>query len=161
MTYKLHKNENLEVEDVSNKYEISFIAYDFNFDMVYFGDLSSNVKFIEKVLQLGKSYIKQDNFPLFSLDYENNSFENKDKKKKKRNEFLKELDSQTNYDLPYLSMSHDIIKDRNIILYDKGSNVNIQNIHNYDKANKEIDLETDSDFDDLDADYEYKKHNNL
>ena len=161
MTYKLHKNENLEVEDVSNKYEISFIAYDFNFDMVYFGDLSSNVKFIEKVLQLGKSYIKQDNFPLFSLDYENNSFENKDKKNKKRNEFLKELDSQTNYDLPYLSMSHDIIKDRNIILYDKGSNVNIQNIHNYDKANKEIDLEIDSDFDDLDADYEYKKHNNL
>ena len=161
MTYKLHKNENLEVEDVSNKYEISFIAYDFNFDMVYFGDLSSNVKFIEKVLQLGKSYIKQDNFPLFSLDYENNSFENKDKKNKKRNEFLKELDSQTNYDLPYLSMSHDIIKDRNIILYDKGSNVNIQNIHNYDKANKEIDLEIDSDFDDLDADYEYKKNNNL
>ena len=161
MTYKLHKNENLEIEDVSNKYEISFIAYDFNFDMVYFGDLSSNVKFIEKVLQLGKSYVKQDNFPLFSFDYENNSFENKDKKKKKRNEFLKELDSQTNYDLPYLSMSHDIIKDRNIILYDKGSNVNIQNIHNYDKANKEIDLEIDSDFDDLDADYEYKKHNNL
>ena len=161
MTYKLHKNENLEIEDVSNKYEISFIAYDFNFDMVYFGDLSSNVKFIEKVLQLGKSYIKQDNFPLFSLDYENNSFESKDKKNKKRNEFLKELDSQTNYDLPYLSMSHDIIKDRNIILYDKGSSVNIQNIHNYDKANKEIDLEIDSDFDDLDADYEYKKHNNL
>ena len=161
MTYKLHKNENLEVEDVSNKYEISFIAYDFNFDMVYFGDLSSNVKFIEKVLQLGKSYVKQDNFPLFSFDYENNSFENKDKKNKKRNEFLKELDSQTNYDLPYLSMSHDIIKDRNIILYDKGSNVNIQNIHNYDKANKEIDLEIDSDFDDLDADYEYKKHNNI
>ena len=161
MTYKLHKNENLEIEDVSNKYEISFIAYDFNFDMVYFGDLSSNVKFIEKVLQLGKSYVKQDNFPLFSFDYENNSFENKDKKKKKRNEFLKELDSQTNYDLPYLSMSHDIIKDRNIILYDKGSNVNIQNIHNYDKNNKEIDLDIDSDFDDLDADNEYKIHNNI
>ena len=161
MTYKLHKNENLEIEDASNKYEISFIAYDFNFDMVYFGDLSSNVKFIEKVLQLGKSYVKQDNFPLFSFDYENNSFENKDKKKKKRNEFLKELDSQTNYDLPYLSMSHDIIKDRNIILYDKGSNVNIQNIHNYDKNNKEIDLDIDSDFDDLDADNEYKIHNNI
>ena len=161
MTYKLHKNENLEIEDVSNKYEISFIAYDFNFDMVYFGDLSSNVKFIEKVLQLGKSYVKQDNFPLFSFDYENNYFENKDKKKKKRNEFLKELDSQTNYDLPYLSMSHDIIKDRNIILYDKGSNVNIQNIHNYDKTNKEIDLDIDSDFDDLDADNEYKIHNNI
>ena len=159
MTYKLHKNEDLEIEDVSNKYEISFIAYDFNFDMVYFGDLSSNVRFIEKVLQLGKSNIKQDNFPLFSIDYENNIFKNEDNKKRKRNQFLKELESQTNYELPYLSMSHDIIKDRNIILYDKGNNVEIQNIHNYSKTNKEIELDIDSDFDDLDADYEYKKHN--
>ena len=158
MTYKLHKNEDLEIEDVSNKYEISFIAYDFNFDMVYFGDISSNVRFIEKVLQLGQSYIKQENFPLFSLDYENNIYENNDKKIKKRNEFLNELDSQTNYELPYLSMSHDIIKDRNIILYDKGNNVEIQNIHNYNKTNKEINLDIDSDFDDLDADYEYKNH---
>ena len=160
MTYKLHKNENLEIEDVSNKYEISFIAYDFNFDMVYFGDLSSNVRFIEKVLQLGKADIKQDNFPLFSMDYEENVLENKDKKMKKRNIFLKELESQTNYELPYLSMSHDIIKDRNIILYDKGNNVEIQNVHNYNKTNKEINLDIDSDFDDLDADYEYKNHNN-
>ena len=159
MTYKLHKNENLEIEDVSNKYEISFIAYDFNFDMVYFGDLSSNVRFIEKVLQLGKADIKQDNFPLFSMDYEENVLENKDKKMKKRNVFLKELESQTNYELPYLSMSHDIIKDRNIILYDKGNNVEIQNVHNYNKTNKEINLDIDSDFDDLDADYEYKNHN--
>ena len=159
MTYKLHKNENLEIEDVSNKYEISFIAYDFNFDMVYFGDLSSNVRFIEKVLQLGKADIKQDNFPLFSMDYEENVLENKDKKMKKRNIFLKELESQTNYELPYLSMSHDIIKDRNIILYDKGNNVEIQNVHNYNKTNKEINLDIDSDFDDLDADYEYKNHN--
>ena len=159
MTYKLHKNENLEIEDVSNKYEISFIAYDFNFDMVYFGDLSSNVRFIEKVLQLGKADIKQDNFPLFSMDYEENVLENKDKKMKKRNIFLKELESQTNYELPYLSMSHDIIKDRNIILYDKGNNVEIQNVHNYNKTNKEIKLDIDSDFDDLDADYEYKNHN--
>ena len=160
MTYKLHKNENLEIEDVSNKYEISFIAYDFNFDMVYFGDLSSNVRFIEKVLQLGKADIKQENFPLFSMDYEENVLENKDKKMKKRNIFLKELESQTNYELPYLSMSHDIIKDRNIILYDKGNNVEIQNVHNYNKTNKEINLDIDSDFDDLDADYEYKNHNN-
>ena len=159
MTYKLHKNENLEIEDVSNKYEISFIAYDFNFDMVYFGDLSSNVRFIEKVLQLGKADIKQDNFPLFSMDYEENVLENKDKKMKKRNIFLKELESQTNYELPYLSMNHDIIKDRNIILYDKGNNVEIQNVHNYSKTNKEINLDIDSDFDDLDADYEYKNHN--
>ena len=159
MTYKLHKNENLEIEDVSNKYEISFIAYDFNFDMVYFGDLSSNVRFIEKVLQLGKSDTKQENFPLFSLDYEDNILENKNKKIKK-SVFLKELESQTNYELPYLSMSHDIIKDRNIILYDKGNNVEIQNVHNYNKTNNEINLEIDSDFDDLDADYEYKNHNN-
>ena len=158
MTYKLHKNENLEIEDVSNKYEISFISYDFNFDMVYFGDLSSNVRFIEKVLQLGKSYSKQDNFPIFSLDYENNILENGDNKRKKRNIFLKELDSQTNYELPYFSMSHDIIKDRNIILYDKGNNVEIQNIHNYNKINGNINLDIDSDFDDLDADYEFKKN---
>ena len=158
MTYKLHKNENLEIEDVSNKYEISFISYDFNFDMVYFGDLSSNVRFIEKVLQLGKSYSKQDNFPIFSLDYENNILENGDNKRKKRNIFLKELDSQTNYELPYFSMSHDIIKDRNIILYDKGNNVEIQNIHNYNQINGNINLDIDSDFDDLDADYEFKKN---
>ena len=164
MTYKLHKNVDLETEDVSNKYEISFIAYDFNFDMVYFGDLSSNVRFIEKVLQLGKFDIKSENLPLFSFDYENTVLENNNQNKKNnndKNKFIKELNSQVNYDLPYLSMNHDIIKDRNIILYDKGSSVNIQNIHNYDKANKEIDLEIDSDFDDLDADYEYKKHNNL
>ena len=156
ITYKLHKNEDLEIEDVSNKYEISFIAYDFNFDMVYFGDISSNIRFIEKVLQLGKSNIKQNNFPLISFDYDN-IMENTEKKKKKRNEFLKELDSQTNYDLPYFSMSHDIIKDRNIILYDKGKNVEIQNIHNYEQINDKINLDIDSDFDDLDADYEYKK----
>ena len=94
------------------------------------------------------------------MDYEENILENKDKKMKKRNIFLKELESQTNYELPYLSMSHDIIKDRNIILYDKGNNVEIQNVHNYNKTNKEINLDIDSDFDDLDADYEYKNHNN-
>ena len=84
ITYKLHKNEDLEIEDVSNKYEISFIAYDFNFDMVYFGDISSNIRFIEKVLQLGKSNIKQNNFPLISFDYDNNIMENTEKKKKEK-----------------------------------------------------------------------------
>ena len=158
MTYKLHKNDDLEIEDVSNRYEITFISYDFNFDMVYFGDLSSNVRFIEKVLQLGKSYSKQENFPMFSLDYENNILENGDNKRKKRSIFLKELDSQTNYSLPYFSMNHDIIKDRNIILYDKGNNVEMQNIHNYNKINGNINLDIDSDFDDLDADYEFKKN---
>ena len=38
-------------------------------------------------------------------------------------------------------------------------NVEIQKVSNYNKINKEIDLEIDSDFDDLDADYEYKKNN--
>ena len=159
MTYKLHKNVDLETEDVSNKYEISFIAYDFNFDMVYFGDLSSNVRFIEKVLQLGKCDIKSENLPLFSFDYENDLLIKNQNKKDNNNEkdkFLKELDSQINYDLPYLSMNHDIIKDRNIILYDKGENVEIQNIHNYNSMNMEINLDIDSDYDDLDADYEYQ-----
>ena len=159
MTYKLHKNVDLETEDVSNKYEISFIAYDFNFDMVYFGDLSSNVRFIEKVLQLGKCDIKSENLPLFSFDYENDILINNQNKRDNNNEkdkFLKELDSQINYDLPYLSMNHDIIKDRNIILYDKGENVEIQNIHNYNSMNMEINLDIDSDYDDLDADYEYQ-----
>ena len=153
-TYKLHKNVDLEVEDVSNKYEISFIAYDFNFDMVYFGDLSSNVRFIEKVLQLGKLDVKSESLPLFSFDYENSTLENQNNND---NKFLKELDSQKNYELPYLSMNHDIIKDRNIILYDKGENVEIQNIHNYNSMNMEINLDIDSDFDDLDADYDYQK----
>jgi hypothetical protein len=57
-------------------------------------------------------------------------------------------------------MSHDINKDRKFILYDKRNNVEIQNVHNYNKTNNEINLEIDSDFDDLDADYEYKNHNN-
>ena len=144
----------MEVEDVSNKYEISFIAYDFNFDLVYFGDLSSNVRFIEKVLQLGKLDVKSESLPLFSFDYENNVLENQNNND---NKFLKELDSQKNYELPYLSMNHDIIKDRNIILYDKGENVEIQNIHNYNSMNMEINLDIDSDFDDLDADYDYQK----
>ena len=161
MTYKLHKNVDLETEDVSNKYEISFIAYDFNFDMVYFGDLSSNVRFIEKVLQLGKFDVKSENLPLFSFEYENNAFINNQNKNNgnnnEKNKFLKELDSQINYELPYLSMNHDIIKDRNIILYDKGENVEIQDIHNYNNSNLEINLDIDSDFDDLDADYEYLK----
>ena len=161
MTYKLHKNVDLETEDVSNKYEISFIAYDFNFDMVYFGDLSSNVRFIEKVLQLGKFDVKSENLPLFSFEYENNAFINNQNKNNgnnnEKNKFLKELDSQINYELPYLSMNHDIIKDRNIILYDKGENVDIQDIHNYNNSNLEINLDIDSDFDDLDADYEYLK----
>ena len=162
MTYKLHKNVDLETEDVSNKYEISFIAYDFNFDMVYFGDLSSNVRFIEKVLQLGKFDIKSENLPLFSFEYENNILENNQNKKNNnddKNKFIKELNSQVNYDLPYLSMNHDIIKDRNIILYDKGESVEIQNIHNYNSMNLEINLDIDSDFDDLDADYELQKQN--
>ena len=159
MTYKLHKNIDVEIEDVSNKYEITYIAYDFNFDMVYFGDLSSNVRFIEKVLQLGKFNSQKENFPLFSLNYENDIIEKMDKKEIKKNKFLNELDQQTNYELPYFSINHDIIKDRNIILYDKGENVEIQKVSNYNKINKEIDLEIDSDFDDLDADYEYKKNN--
>ncbi len=158
MTYKLHKNIDVEIEDVSNKYEITYIAYDFNFDMVYFGDLSSNVRFIEKVLQLGKFNSQKENFPLFSLNYENDIIEKMDKKEIKKNKFLNELDQQTNYELPYFSINHDIIKDRNIILYDKGENVEIQKVSNYNKINKEIDLEIDSDFDDLDADYEYKKN---
>ena len=159
MTYKLHKNIDVEIEDVSNKYEITYIAYDFNFDMVYFGDLSSNVRFIEKVLQLGKFNSQKENFPLFSLNYENDIIEKMDKKEIKKNKFLNELDQQTNYELHYFSINHDIIKDRNIILYDKGENVEIQKVSNYNKINKEIDLEIDSDFDDLDADYEYKKNN--
>ena len=163
MTYKLHKNVDLETEDVSNKYEISFIAYDFNFDMVYFGDLSSNVRFIEKVLQLGKFDVKSENLPLFSFEYENNAFINNQNKNNgnnnEKNKFLKELNSQINYELPYLSMNHDIIKDRNIILYDKGESVEIQNIHNYNSMNLEINLDIDSDFDDLDADYELQKQN--
>ena len=159
MTYKLHKNIDVEIEDVSNKYEITYIAYDFNFDMVYFGDLSSNVRFIEKVLQLGKFNSQKENFPLFSLNYENDIIEKMDKKEIKKNKFLNELDQQTNYELPYFSINHDIIKDRNIILYDKGENVENQKVSNYNKINKEIDLEIDSDFDDLDADYEYKKNN--
>ena len=138
MTYKLHKNLDNETEDVSNKYEISFIAYDFNFDMVYFGDLSSNVRFIEKVLQLGTFAIKSEEFPFFSFDYDENEKSVK-KNEESQNNIRKELESQVNYNLPYLSMNHDIIKDRNIILCDKGEKVQIQNIHNYNNSNMKID----------------------
>ena len=71
------------------------------------------------------------------MEKEKEKKEKEEKKEEiKKNKFLNELDQQTNYELPYFSINHDIIKDRNIILYDKGENVEIQKVSNYNKINK-------------------------
>ena len=77
--------------------------------------------------------------------------------KNENNDFLKILEPQINYNLPYLIINHGIITDRNIILYDKGKIVKIKEIHNYNNSNIEIILDINSDFDDLNAGYECKE----
>ncbi len=159
MTYKLQNNNEKENEDISSKFEISYIAYDLNFDLVYFGDVSSNCRFIEKVLQIGKKENVDYNLPFFSFDdddiiYKKLSDENCD--------FFPKL----NYDLPIISINHDVIKDRSIILYDKGKKFDIKKYNNStnsiyinEEVNKENNSDEDipSDFEDLDCDLQIDK----
>jgi hypothetical protein len=160
MTYKLQNNNEKENEDISSKFEISYIAYDLNFDLVYFGDVSSNCRFIEKVLQIGKKENVDYNLPFFS-------FEDDDIIYKKLSDENYDFFPKLNYDLPIISINHDVIKDRSIILYDKGKKFDIKKYNNSgnsiyinDEVNEENNSEEDipSDFEDLDCDLQIDKN---
>jgi hypothetical protein len=110
--YKLRNSLN-SGEMISNDYEISFINYDLYFDVLTIGDVSSNVKTFEKILQIGKDNNNEETLPFFSLFYE---VENIGKNKVK---------VDINPDLPMFSVTHDILKDRNVILYDQGQELKI------------------------------------
>jgi hypothetical protein len=112
--YRL-KNKINQGYEISNNFEISFVFYDLFFDIMIIGDYSSNVRVIEKVLQIGKSSSVEDNLPFFSLFYEANKFPKAVK-----------LNENFNSDLPLLSITHDILKDRSIIMYDQGKDLMIE-----------------------------------
>jgi len=112
--YRL-KNKINQGYEISNNFEISYIYYDLFFDMIIIGDYSSNVRIIEKVLQIGKSNNIEENLPFFSLFYEANKFPNKPI-----------LNENYNPDLPLVSITHDILKDRSIIMYDQGKDLVIE-----------------------------------
>jgi len=112
--YRL-KNKLNQGYEISNNFEISFIYYDLFFDIMIIGDYSSNVRVIEKVLQIGKSSNVEDNLPFFSLFYEANKFPK-----------ATLLSESFNLDLPLLSIMHDILKDRSIVMYDQGKDLMIE-----------------------------------
>lgn len=114
--YKL-KNKILQGDEISNNFEISFINYDLFFDMIVIGDYSSNVRVIEKVLQIGKNFSSEENLPFFSLFYEAEKFPGENSKKNKIN---------YNGDLPFVSITHDILKDRSIVMFDQGKDLLIE-----------------------------------
>ena len=164
MCYKLHKNKENKIDDYSNKFKISFINYDLNFDTMFLGDVSSNVRFIEKVLQMDeKKFFRDDfhdNLPFFSFDDDYLKNNEKYEEEKKKN---------INYNLPLFSINHDVIKDRSIILYDKGkeiiikknkennnnnNNINIINSNDLieNNNNEEEEEKIDSDFDNMESD---------
>ena len=72
-----------------------------------------NVKTIEKILQLGYNESLHEQLPMFAPFYE---AENPPFNKSK---------FEINSELPYLSITHDILKDRNVILYDQGNDLHI------------------------------------
>jgi len=111
--YKL-KNANKEGEELSNNFEVSYLFFDLFFDTLIVGDVSSNIRIFEKLLQIGKSLEEKTSLPFVSFLYE---IENLPQAGKNRD---------YNPDLPYFSTYHDVLKDKNLILYDKGSNLNIQ-----------------------------------
>lgn len=108
--YKL-KNNIIGGEELSNKFEISFLSFDLFFDILVLGDSSSNVRFFEKVMQIGKPSTNEENFPFFSFLFESYKPPTGAKNKYK---------NEINYDLPLFSVNHDVIKDRSIIMYDNG-----------------------------------------
>ncbi len=115
----IYKLRNSQGEEMCNKYEISYITFDLYFDVLIIGDVSSNVKFFEKILQIGKQQSQDENLPFFSFFSDSTKFSNKDK-----------LDETVyNYDLPLFSVNHDVIKDRSIITYDQGRDLTITTIN--------------------------------
>jgi hypothetical protein len=123
--YKLRTNSNASSEEMTNKFEISFISYDLYFDVLYLGDVSSNVRFLENVLQIGKISSYEDNLPFFSFFYE-----------PKPNKITTN-NLNYNIDLPYFSVNHDVIKDRSIILYDQGKDIIISALDDDDENEEE------------------------
>ncbi len=111
----IYKLRNSQGEEMCNKYEISYITFDLYFDVLIIGDVSSNVKFFEKVLQIGKQQSQEENLPFFSFFADSTKFQNKDKLDETLN----------NYDLPLFSVNHDVIKDRSIITYDQGRDLTV------------------------------------
>ena len=112
-------------------------------------------------MQIGKKENVDNNLPFFSFDdddiiYKKLSDENCD--------FVPKL----NYDLPIISINHDVIKDRSIILYDKGRKFDIKKYNNNvlvsneeNEENNNSDNEISSDFEDLDGDNENEKNKKI
>ena len=111
-----------ESEEISNVNEITFIYYDLYFDIMIFGDVSSNVRCFEKVLQIGKSQSNEEIIPIFSLFYESTHIH------KSNN-----IKIDFNWDLPLFSVKHDILKDRAIIQYDQGDDITVQSSEEEEK----------------------------
>lgn len=113
--YKLKNNSAQKTDEISNNFEISFISYDLFFDVLVIGDVSSNVRFFEKVLQIGKSRdTNAENLPFFSLFYE---------AEKEAVNTRNTMKYEINQDLPVFSVNHDVLKDRSIIMYDQGKDI--------------------------------------
>jgi hypothetical protein len=112
--YKL-KNKTKIGDEMSNNFEISFINYDLYFDVLMIGDVSSNVRFFEKILHIGKQSTIDENLPFFSLFYEGESTSNRKNSTK----------AEINFDLPVFSINHDVLKDRSVIMYDQGKDLTI------------------------------------
>jgi len=110
------KNTIKDKEELSNSSQITYIYYDLYFDIMMIGDISSNVRCFEKVLQIGKAQTNEEIIPIFSLFYEANSM-------LKQNPMKVDF----NWDLPLFSVKHDILKDRAIIQYDQGDDIVVQN----------------------------------
>ena len=116
--YKL-KNDKAGGEELANKFEITFIHFDLYFDVLMIGDSSSNVRFFEKILQLSKSNSQEENLPFFSMFYDGEALASTRERK---------LRKEYHYDLPIFSVSHDVIKDRCVIIYDQGRDLVISKI---------------------------------
>jgi hypothetical protein len=111
------KNYSQKGEEMSNSFEISFIYFDLFFDMLILGDVNSNVRCIEKILQIGRSQNIEEALPFFSFEDEEKLYNKMKLKEKNKNEIFT--------DLPLFSVNHDVIKDRSIIMYDEGKDLTI------------------------------------
>lgn len=122
--YKL-KNSSNSGNEVSNQFEVTFIDYDLFFDILLLGDMSSNVRIFEKMLQIGKIPSNEENLPFFSLFYES-------EKPSHLKPYKFEIDSH----LPIISVHHDVLKDRSVIMYDQGTDLIMTN----DESLEELDV---------------------
>ena len=76
-------------------------------------DISSNIRIIEKILEIGKIHSNEENnLPFFNPFYESFHLP-------KSTILRKDWKS----DLPLVSITHDVLKDRNIILYQEAQDL--------------------------------------